>query len=494
MKFEVSILNKLDQLIKCGHGAQVREQLGRLKLAEVPRSYCSAMAKIALRIGYASYAHLLLQPLVNDEKKFGKAMSPDEWMQYGMCLKQMGASDHALKVFQKLNPEQVPEVLLYQAITLFTQWRYSEAIVPLQAYIQNPTTSTYQKEIGTLNLASALIFEGCLGEARKLIGPLVEHARRGKLHLLRGNGLELMAQMAIYEGKYSEAQIHLLEASQLIQYSAPVYQLFLEKWSAVVQLRLTNCSLLSLQNMNWVRDKAIALQHWESVRDCDFFFATSKNDRHLFHRVYFGTPYNEYRRRLVRNFHDPQPIPSYFDWRGNTAHQPAVGPMGVLDLSEKNGDQNLRVVKALSMDFYAPLKPFELYLNLYPHEFLDPEEALPRIYSAVSRLKKWLKKMKYPLEVEHSTAGYRLNWTGPFTIRIPQALTFRRTSDEWFERLQIHFHGQAFTSTQAAEALGLSQRAFLRLLKESAHADLLSVTGRGRSTRYHFKSATSAAA
>lgn len=488
MEFKSSLLNELDDLIKKGQGDSVRTIIRQISPSTVPRELSAAMAKVALRVGEPTYALSLLRPLILSDKLLDAEVTPDEWIQYGMCLKQLGASDHALKIFQSVASEKNPEVLLYESITLFTQWRYQEAIPKLREYIEHPALSAYQKDLGQLNLISALIIVGELVEAEKLLHPLAQRAQKNERHLLRGNGLELMAQIAVYKAQYDQAEIYLQEASQFIKSSAPSYQLFLEKWSAVVQLFKTKGSLASLQNLNWVRERAIELTHWETVRDCDFFFAISKKDRHLYHRLYFGTPHLPYRARLKHFFQDTNPLPPTFDWRGNTAHQPKVGSIGVLDIHTPRGDQNLRLIKALSTDFYAPMKPFTLFLHMFPEEKLDPEAALPRIYSAVSRAKKWLKEKNIPIEIAHSDAGYHLHWTGPYILRIPSEIQLQKSIEKWQETLHHHFQNRVFSSLEAAEVLGLSQRSFLRTLQESLQVTELEVLGHGRSTRYRFKS------
>ena len=161
----------------------------------------------------------------------------------------------------------------------------------------------------------------------------------------------------------------------------------------------------------------------------------------------------------------------------------------MLDLGAKSSGQNWRLLKALSMDFYAPMKAFALYLHLFPEENLDPEAALPRIYSSVLRVKKWLKSQQVPIEIEHSDAGYRLIWTAPFVLRIPSAINFQKISSTGFEILLKNFSTQSFSSTEAAMVLDLPQRSVARLLKEAAIGENLEVTGQGRKTRYRFKNA-----
>src|SRR5690606_27623836 len=119
MGTNVSILDKLDNLIKVGQGYQVRDHLSKLKPSDVSRAEMAGLAKIALRVGDADFAYALLRPLVHSETPIHPPVTANELLQYGMCLKQMGASGPALKIFSKIRAEEEPDVLLYESITLF---------------------------------------------------------------------------------------------------------------------------------------------------------------------------------------------------------------------------------------------------------------------------------------------------------------------------------------------------------------------------------------
>ncbi len=487
MKIDVKLVDSLDAQIKQGHADEVRLTLAKISQSEIPRNIISSVAKLALRVGEAQLAFSVLKPIVNADPPISPLPSNDEMIQYGMCLKQLGASEHALKIFKDLPSKDAPEVLLYEAITLFTQWRYSEAIPKLFQYLDVPILSEYQKMIGSLNLASAFIFENRYDDASELLRPLVQAAEAKNNNLVHGNSLELLAQISIYQKQFDLADERIKQASTLINQSSSNYRLFLEKWSAVNSIYKTSGSVSSLQSLDWVRNKAIELKVWETVRDCDFFFAITKNNRHLFNRQYFGTPFKPYRQRLLRFDPTPQSLPEFFDWRGNTAHQPVIGALGLLDLSQQDSDMNLSLVKALAMDFYAPIKAFTLYLKLFPDEKLDPAAAVPRIYSSVSRANKWFKVENMPLKIEASEAGYRLNWLGPYTLRIPSLIHFHKDSDAKFVKLQNYFAQQTFSSTEAAEILNLPKRSVVRLLNYAASDETLEISGQGRNTRYRFR-------
>lgn len=490
MKIDVSFLDNLDLLIKKGESEKVQRALKALKTSEVPRALLASIAKISLRVGEPRFALSLLRPLIHSETPLALSVSFDEQIQYGMCLKQLGASDHALKVFRSVNADHCPEVLLYEAITLFTQWRYQEAIPKLERYLDSDLVGSYQKMIGKINLASALIFVESYADANEILSALAEEAKDCGHHLLFGNALELLSQILIYKKEYAGAEEIIQKASVFMEKSTPVYKLFLEKWSAIAQLYQSKSELSSLRNLNRVRDQAISLRHWESVRDCDFFFAVCKRDEHLFQRLYFGTPYEDYRQRLIRYCADFSHLPEYFDWRGNAAHLHALdGKLEALDLGKKSGDQNIRLLKALSRDFYAPTKPYALYLNLFSDESLDPEAALPRIFSAVSRAKKWLKSQSIPIEIENSEAGYKLTWTGPYVLRVPSGLELQKVSVNGLEALKKHYKDQSFSSSEAARFLELSQRSLVRMIKDAVSDQVLEVQGQGPSTRYKFRSA-----
>jgi tetratricopeptide (TPR) repeat protein len=501
MKIDVSFLDKLDSLIKGGQGATVGPLLEALKPAHVPREFRAPLAKIALRVGQTHFAFALLRPIVQSTRPMSQATT-DEWLQYGMCLKQLGAADYALQIFERLNSEASPDVWLYNAITLFTQWRYREAIPKLRRYLADDRVTEYQKLIASVNLGSALGYEGLHDEAARTLAHVAATAARQNLALIHGNALELMARVKLDQGDFKSARTTIGEASRLIHKATPLYQFFLDKWRAVAHLFESGAAIASLRELDAVREKALTLQQWESVRDCDYYFAIGKVDRHLFLRLYFGTPYASYREKLLQRFSGDTSIPEYFDWRGNFFEKGVSREPGLIDFQSDTigAGKNLlkrthlvsRLLKALSADFYAPVRPFSLYLTLFPSEKLDAMATTGRIFTSVSRAKNWLKKNGIPIAIDSTEAGYQLRWHDSFILRVTSDLRIKDNDAEGLLALQRAFRDREFSSTEATKCLRQPLRTVRRFLNRAVAGQSLVVVGQKRATRYRLKKAKAA--
>ncbi len=492
-----SFLNNLDELIRSGEGGKVREILEGLEIGKIPRRQRASLAKISLRVGMSKFCLALFRDSRGHEGPGEFNLTSEELLQFGMAHKQVGAPDHALQIFNQIDNKKYPDSSLYSAITLFTQWRYREAIAHLENYLANSSLSDYDRLVGHINMGAALIIDEQIDRAKVHLQNSIELAKMGKFILLRGNALELMAQVHIYQRHFSQAEFCLQEGLQLVNKSAPAYHLFVKKWLAISEVYRTNAATPSLRQLDSVREEAIGMRHWETVRDCDFFFAVTKRDRTLFLRLYFGTPFPGYRERLVRHFPENVEIPEHFDWFGYVRQADrSAATVPVFDLiptavgvyKNKTKSQNLsvRILRILSRDFYAPIKPYSLYLSLFPNERLDPIAANPKIFTAIGRAKRWIEDSRLPFQIENDNNGYRLFWDQPFVLRIPKDLDPTLISADSLAHLKKHFSTMDFSSSEAANVLNLSKRSALHLLNRAVKEGTLIVSGAGRRTRYHF--------
>ncbi|MGE0762114.1 MAG: hypothetical protein AB7N80_02430 [Bdellovibrionales bacterium] len=441
------------------------------------------MSNLALRVGAAPLAIQWLKPFTSSRRKLGPELSPQEVLQYAMALKQLGAPQLALSHFVALESDDLPEAWLYGAITLFTQARHHEAIPKLQKYLSFERLTHYQRLIGGLNLGAAYIFEKRFKEADQLLKVVSAEAEKMQLHLIHGNSLELRAQIHILGRDIQGAEHLLRQAEKFIHNSAPVYQLFLKKWTAVLELLRSDSSRQALQKMAQVRENAKALNHWETLRECDFYEAIYSANEELCLYVYFGSPYSAYRQRLIDFYPHKIRIPESYNWHGTPFPNPT--PVDHLDLRGlKPKGTTHQILRLLCSDFYNPIRPINFFTLLYPKERIDPESALPRIFNTISRAKKWLKNEGYPLEISHDDEAYRLKWLAPFSILLPHSLEVEAPQVRILRELRQAFQKCEFTSTQAAATLKLPKRSLVRFLGQCVAAGDLKSHGQGRSQRY----------
>jgi hypothetical protein len=201
-----------------------------------------------------------------------------------------------------------------------------------------------------------------------------------------------------------------------------VHQLILRKWIAIVGLLKHGPDEETLKNVAAVREEARSSGHGNTARDCDYFRALVTRDRQLFLKVYFGTPYPSFRRKMLAKFRGDTTIPETFDWTGETADGGAsVGTL--LDLVETHHEPPREslgqgtivrlLLTVLSSNFYDFFSTAALHSRLYPESFYNPDTSPARVYNTVKRVRRWLTDNAIPLAIEERNGAYGLNFLVP---------------------------------------------------------------------------------
>lgn len=479
---EVQIKN-MDDLVRSGNGQKVKEFLDQLSPSGIPRKLKSDLAQIALRVGNSQLAFSLLRPLIDSETNVEPA-SEMERLRYALSLNQLGAPEHALKILSELEKSQMPETWLYAAVTLFSQWRYDEAIPKLQKYLSFDSLSSYQRLVGQLNLISAFVFVGNYQDALANIELVESESLKNQHFLLTGNALELKAQVHLANRDFSAAEIALKDSKTYLKDSSIVYNLWLEKWTAVLFVLKSEGSFDSLMHLKKVRSHAYDNQQWETARECDLYYSIGKKDAHLFNYVYFGTPFKPYRARALKLFPTSLEIPETFVWYGSPDSPDVLPP--VTEWKSSNSIVS-RILQVLSLDFYVPTKPFSLFLSLFPDDLSDVDSGLRRIFSNIARAKKWLSENNYPLDIEKLEGGYRLVWKGPFGLVRKEESDFSDKASKVMSQLHDHFRSQSFSTSEAMAVVSIPRRSLIRILQAQVQSGELITLGTGNQQAYRFK-------
>jgi len=418
---------------------------------------------------------------------------PEELVEYAACLTKLGAAEEALVLLSKV--EGIPRALLYQALALAARWRYAENIPLLKAYLATPGLSAYQRHVGEINLAAALVFEGKHREVTPLLRCLLYNTSLSHHTLLLGNCLELSAENLILQGKIDAAKTCLEEATRKLGKTDSIYEFLARKWGAVVLSFHHPKSAESHQALQAVRKEAQERLHWESLRELDRFDYRATKDPALFHRVYAGTPYENFRRKLEQDADGTIKIASSYLWQLGEGEEPPVVVDLVAGTASKGTPLKLgslphRLILTLSSDFYRPFRIGELFSRLFPGEFYNPVSSVRRVHQALAMLREWLEQAHLPLLVEETRGEYRISTTRPCSIRVPvgdngsKALPGRVNLS--IARMREVWPSETFSSEEAASALKISARSVRRLLSEAVEEGELKRVGKRRGVRYHF--------
>ena len=474
--FDPELLSQLDQMIRKGQQGQARQILLETPLKKIPRPQMAVMADLARRLNMPKIMLSLLRPLVYQEIASQAPATVTEKALYATALSRIGVFSEAQKILQKLGDAKNPEVLLFTAQNLMLQWDYLAAIPKLKKYIERNDVTPYMNWVGKVNLASSLIGEMHWKAADEILLALKNELEAmdskseeaESFALLHANALGLLAHSAFLQGNLDSAQKSVQASKLILSGSQSRYELLAKKWHAIIHLFQHPKDLESLRQFRALKAEAVKARDWETARDFEFFEALSLRDDELFLRLYHGTPYTSYRKRIKKIYRPTFQIPRMLDWKMNGFEgtlQPEMGTR-IFDLSkgcELGGRANLieqpllfLLLRFLTKDFYRPVALGSVFSELYPGEKFNPETSPNRAYMVAKRLRKWFEGHGIPLEIEVENEMFRLVASLPYSLRVSFQNFNVSKNDALLESVQRQFGTNKFSAAQASESLGLT--------------------------------------
>ena len=443
------LFKDLDNRIRLGKAKEVATRLRKVNSAKIPRSLLFEGANIARRAGVPLYAVRLLNPIVRNEKDLLHPATTAEKAEYAVALTRIGVVTEASRILAELDPQEDPQVLLYRAYAAFAEWDSEAAITHLEQFVVAQEVSDYLRLVGQVNLASGLIGASHYDKATQLLAELREKTLAEGHDLLYGNCLELSSQLAMLQMDFPQAEHFIDKGLCVFGGKKNIYEFFVRKNRAFIQLLSQGVSDESLLAVKQVRQEAQTIEHWESVRDCDFYTALATRDDKLFQQVLFGTPFSSYCDKMIEMYGGQSEFGGAHIWRPDGLSQ---NPGRVFDvrLGTENGESFLkpgqllhRLLSTLSSDFYHPFRMGEIFSKLFPQEHFNPFSSPDRIYQLVKRLRQWLEASEIPLQVEERDGAYVLSCEQAYGIRVYRkkmkdpghALVFLRMKSAWGENL-----------------------------------------------------------
>lgn len=401
---------EIDRMIKDAQWSQANQQFQFFENKKWPRKYLVELCHLARRLNKPLQILLWMHPIVRSEKILADPATAQEIALYTIGLTRIGAFREA-EVLLKSSPEKTADTYLAHYQLNSHQWKYAETVRPLKNYMKQIERGSYAFKIAELNLLAAMVVKEDWIVVDDLQGRLLSLEYSAHLPLLRANVLETYAQSLIYRERYSEAREILEQASEILKNSSSWYELFIAKWKLFLNLRENK--KIDLEAAADLREKAHKSSNFETLRELDFHQSLVTGDQELFLKVYHGTRFASYKKRMK----------SLFKQSVSTRQKTGI-LLGPNDVNHKPGSfqgneisgQCLKMLKILFTDHYRPLQIGELFRDLYPDEYFNPHSSAPRLYQVYRRLKDELIRLEAPLRVNWIQNQIRWQAERPFVF------------------------------------------------------------------------------
>jgi len=481
-----TLVAQMENDIRSGDKLVARRKLRAVSPRRVPRPQRILLAALARRAEVPALGISVLAPVVRPAS--GKSDASDaEKSEYAACLVRLGAETEALTLLDTVDAKRHPGALLYRAFALVNEWEYARTIPLLEQFIATGSDD-YLKLVARVNLAAALVFERRHGDAARIIAALT--GETAQLPLVHHNALELAAQNLIFQGDWAAAKAALKKVEEFAKKTGGVDALLIRKWGALLRLLRDGASPITLAEWQEVRAEAKARGLWETVRTCDRFRASSTKDAALWLKLYFGTPYSEFRKKLVAEFPSPPPLPPSYAWypggEATAKHSIDLGT-GELDgrPALRPGMLQHRLVFVLASDFYRPLRTASIHARIYPRDYFSPSSSPARVRQALATLRRWLAARHLSIAIEETDGTYRFSGKG-VAFQVPLTGAPDDLESARLVELRGRLGAAPFGAAEVARALGVPLRSAQRLLQKGVERGGVTRSGSGNAVKYQF--------
>lgn len=457
-----------------------REALQSLNSVDAPLKSVSELALLCVRAELPQLAAQFLWRSVHEVS----SPNPEDLYAYASALRKLGLTNQSLKLSSQL--ESHPQVLLHLAFCHISRWEYSKAADYLKKNLKITEPGSKSHGLTAVNLVGAYVFLWKFDEAQKMIHRVKEHCRTNFKQLYL-NLLELQAQIYLHSEQLEKARLTIEASQELHSGQQSSTDLYLTKWKLLVDLKDQKIEPTHPEISEFL--KTIRnLGHWESVRDWDFQVSRILNDNFRLVHNYFGTPFPEFRKRILRlttDFSLPEEY-LWFDPRSPAemkhvmdTHFPSPS------LKIPFGKSCHRLLMLLSSDFYRPWSVDRIFDSLFIDESFDPFSSSKRVYKHMDELKSILNDL--PLELKSTPHGYRLRPSSGGCLIVKDQLQFASSGEFICHLIQERFKDQAFSKDELTHILPLSPHQILRQLSRLVSEKVLETKGSGRGTKYVLK-------
>jgi len=473
------ILARLEDLVRGGQIPGARRTLLRFRPTRPTELARLRMAKIARRVGLIYFGLRTLHGAVFLTRSKSE-LRPSILTEYATLLSLNGNLNEALTLLEEVDTETCPDALLARSWCLFERWEYREATPLLEEYIRRQR-DPYFRLAGQVNKAEVLFATGEIDQCLFLAGACCKEALACGFLRLRANALLIYAQACSELGQWRKAKSSLNEALKIFGNSGTTDSILIHRQIAINEALETK----NQQPLLRFRDVALKARAWESLREIEFQSLRVAFKQRTFDRLWYGTPYPGFRKRLEQTFSvKPSPL---FTWgaSGENYLSLQTGKVFGIPRQPSVSGQNLILINFLLRDFYNPPGVGQIFACLYQKEKFDIFSAPDRIHQALKRLRRYFEMHDLPLQLVADRGTYQVKATEKFAIHIKIDDRISEKTLSPIDLLTSKFgKSNAFTTSEVSKALRISKATANRLLNSDQSRKLIERLGNGRRSRY----------
>ncbi len=334
-----------------------------------------------------------------------------------------GAFQKAFELLGRMNVQtQINGLKLYNfyyGLCSLSKWDYKVAC----SHFEECLSEDIGEEDSIILRVYRLSCYNYLGEHKSVLKE-IESLRSEAIPLRLFAGIEKNEILALIGCKKWREAKELLKKSD--NSSHKMNTLFIQKWSFVLSLMSEGLTNDTQELLNGARRKARDNRHWETLRDLDYFVAVKTDDHDLARKLYFGTPHESFKEKLIMKFEFLK-NEKYYEFIANkeeikSEYKIHLGTAEFNGRVLKNiepGEALHKFLRQLIWDVYEPSDIKSLHAAIYPNEFFNPETSASKIQRLGVRLNQVIERERLPLVVTQNNGTYRLRATEPVTFIIP---------------------------------------------------------------------------
>lgn len=400
-------LQKIDSLIKAGkHGEAISSLVKVRAKNKASRRYWAELANIYYRLGQPLKAVNLLHKVIRPSQGKESDASLQESIHYAKSLLYLGIKEEPKTILTQLEKQYDRNISISKALghLHIATWDYHLALNHFQTALELESTP-YSKLILKLNIISCYLYLNEFDLAKKSIEECSELSPDEWPYALFY--LQELKLILYYSLEDWESFNHVYSSCEQLYPEMLTKSFTMRKWYASAKAFQSH----NVEHLEAIYQEAKDRNHGEILRDLDFQKCKIQPSQELFQKLYWGTPFQMYRKNLTQS-HQQYSLPNEYahgnrdsneslhlencQWNNRSLFKPGQAPH--------------RLLQVLLNDFYAPKSIPSLFEGVYPHEFFNPDTCPGKMYQLLNRLRTKLKAFDCPIDINEKSGRYWLSF------------------------------------------------------------------------------------